>query len=108
MGLILLNINKYQLTLPLTATFFAIDSFQYLAIANQRSSSYNIDSKIYRWHVPHNDFDGDGKVDILWRNSSTGVNALWLMNDSALKKIAMPDKQADTNLKIVGTGDFDG
>ncbi|TMH93500.1 MAG: VCBS repeat-containing protein [Betaproteobacteria bacterium] len=26
------------------------------------------------------DFDGDGKADILWRNSSTGENYIWLMN----------------------------
>src|SRR5436853_39082 len=26
------------------------------------------------------DFDGDGKADILWRNSSTGQNYVYLMN----------------------------
>jgi hypothetical protein len=26
------------------------------------------------------DFDGDGKPDILWRNGTTGENAIWLMN----------------------------
>src|SRR5213595_2530469 len=26
------------------------------------------------------DFDGDGKADILWRNTSTGENYIWLMN----------------------------
>ncbi len=26
------------------------------------------------------DFDGDGKPDILWRNSTTGQDAIWLMN----------------------------
>ena len=26
------------------------------------------------------DFNGDGRADILWRNSSTGENYIWLMN----------------------------
>jgi len=26
------------------------------------------------------DFNGDGRADILWRNSSTGENYVWLMN----------------------------
>ena len=67
---------------------FRIGGNYYLGVANlQDGTSYNIDSKIYRWHIPQSDFDGDGKVDIFWRNSSTGVNALWLMdNDGILKK----------------------
>ena len=30
------------------------------------------------------DFDGDGKGDILWRNTSTGQVAIWFMNGTAL------------------------
>ena len=26
------------------------------------------------------DFNGDGSLDILWRNQSTGQNSIWLMN----------------------------
>ena len=26
------------------------------------------------------DFDGDGKKDLLWHNTSTGQTAIWLMN----------------------------
>src|SRR6267143_1700749 len=31
------------------------------------------------------DFDGDGKADILWRNTSTGQNYIYLMNGSTIK-----------------------
>ncbi len=30
------------------------------------------------------DFDGDGKSDILWRNSRPGEVAIWLMNGTSI------------------------
>ncbi len=30
------------------------------------------------------DLDGDGKSDILWRNSTTGENTLWFMDGASL------------------------
>ena len=38
----------------------------------------------------HTDFDADGIPDILWRNPSTGANALWYMqsNGSSIKSAA--------------------
>ena len=30
------------------------------------------------------DFDGDGKADILWRNTSTGQSSVYLMNGTAV------------------------
>ncbi len=30
------------------------------------------------------DFNGDGRDDILWRNSSTGENYLWMMNGDTI------------------------
>ena len=29
------------------------------------------------------DYDGDGRADILWRNSNTGVNVIWRSANSA-------------------------
>ncbi|MGZ5494173.1 MAG: FG-GAP repeat domain-containing protein, partial [Thermoanaerobaculia bacterium] len=29
------------------------------------------------------DYDGDGKTDLFWRNTSTGYNSMWLMNGTA-------------------------
>ncbi|NJM24117.1 MAG: hypothetical protein HC907_38970 [Richelia sp. SM1_7_0] len=31
------------------------------------------------WSSKVGDFNGDGRADVLWRNSTTGENALWLM-----------------------------
>ncbi|MGZ8269479.1 MAG: hypothetical protein ACXW20_18645, partial [Burkholderiales bacterium] len=30
------------------------------------------------------DYDGDGKADVLWRNMSTGDNAIWLMDGATV------------------------
>ena len=53
-----------------------------------------------------NDFNGDGKSDIVWRNDA-GVAAIWDMNDGTILRGnslgAVP-----LNWKIAGTGDFNG
>jgi len=33
------------------------------------------------------DYNADGRPDLVWRNSSTGQNALWLLNGAALGSI---------------------
>src|SRR5439155_1715190 len=55
------------------------------------------------------DFDGDGKADILWRNSTTGQNYLYLLDgtpispgEGSLRTVA------DLNWHVTGVGDFDG
>src|SRR5204862_2671623 len=49
-----------------------------LTVASQGSINSVSDQA---WQVKGiGDFDGDGKADILWRNSSTGENYIWLMN----------------------------
>ena len=53
-----------------------------------------------------NDFNGDGKADVLWQNTS-GSRALWLMNGSTFgNSIFLPS--VATSWKIVGAGDFNG
>ena len=53
-----------------------------------------------------NDFNGDGRSDILWRNDANGANALWLAaRASAQQPVA---SVGDTAWKVVGTGDFNG
>jgi hypothetical protein len=55
------------------------------------------------------DFNGDGKVDILWRNyAAGGLNAVWYMDGATILYGQYLDSLADTNWKIVGTGDFNG
>jgi hypothetical protein len=57
--------------------------------------------------VAQQDFNGDGKADILWRNSTTGGVAIGLMNGASF---ASGGYIATIDLKwqIVGVGDFDG
>ncbi|MEA2163628.1 MAG: hypothetical protein QOK37_1755 [Thermoanaerobaculia bacterium] len=55
-----------------------------------------------------NDFNGDGKSDILWRNASTGSNYMYLMNGLTLVTPGQINVVNDVNWKIAGTGDFDG
>jgi hypothetical protein len=55
------------------------------------------------------DFDGDGRADILWRNSSTGENYLYPMNGTTILGTegylrTVPDQ----NWRVQATGDYDG
>ena len=54
------------------------------------------------------DFNGDGKADILWRNTNTGQNAIWLMNGTTLTSGGHPRRGTDLGWQIVGVGDFNG
>ena len=36
------------------------------------------------WTPTHaDDYNGDGKADLAWRNTTTGATAMWLMNGTA-------------------------
>jgi len=59
------------------------------------------------------DFNGDGKADILWRNTTSsgpdrGTNAIWQMDGFDLMASALIPTVADTAWMIVGVGDFNG
>ena len=52
------------------------------------------------------DFDGDGKSDIYWRNSTTGDNYIWKSGTGGAN-----EQYAGTlnqNWQVAGTGDYDG
>jgi hypothetical protein len=53
------------------------------------------------------DFNGDGKADVLWRNKATGQNVVWLMNGATVSLAAFLPTIADTDWNIVGVGDLD-
>jgi hypothetical protein len=53
------------------------------------------------------DFDGDGDLDILRRNSVTGANMIWQMNGTSLNQVI--NLRANTSsAKVEGVADFDG
>jgi FG-GAP-like repeat/FG-GAP repeat len=54
------------------------------------------------------DFNGDGKPDLVWRNKSTGDNAVWYMNGLSYVGSAMLPALPDQAWQIVGIGDFNG
>ena len=53
------------------------------------------------------DFNGDGKGDLLWRDSGTGAVAIWLMNGVQIAKSGNLGV-VSTNWGVAGTGDFNG
>jgi hypothetical protein len=56
------------------------------------------------------DFDKDGKIDLLFQNTSTGGILVWLMNGAALREQVWmtPAGVSDANWRISAVGDFDG
>jgi hypothetical protein len=58
--------------------------------------------------VGQRDFNGDGKADILWRNTS-GNLAIWEMNGTTILNATDPAVGAvSVDWSVVGTGDFNG
>jgi FG-GAP-like repeat len=55
------------------------------------------------------DFDGDRKAEVLWRNLSTGEDAIWKLNEFAIDSSAFINPEIkDSNWKIITSGDFNG
>lgn len=55
-----------------------------------------------------NDFNGDGKADLLFRNAATGVNTVWYMNGAQRLGTANLTSFAGSTWNIGATGDFNG
>lgn len=52
------------------------------------------------------DFNNDGKADIVWRNQSTGANAVWLMNGTLYSSTVDLPSLPNSSYRIGGAGDF--
>jgi hypothetical protein len=48
------------------------------------------------------DYNGDGKPDIVWRNTTTGANSLWLMNGTAYGSTVSLPGYTDLSAQMVG------
>jgi hypothetical protein len=55
--------------------------------------------------VGSGDYYGDGRADILWRNTSTGANTIWR---SASSTTTQAVSTLATSWKAVGSGDYNG
>ena len=54
------------------------------------------------------DFDGDGRTDVLWRNSATGDNYVHFMNGKTIVSEGLLRAVTDQAFQVAGVGDFDG
>jgi len=54
------------------------------------------------------DFTGDGRPDLLWRNTATGQNVIWNMSGATFRSQATLPTVADTNWDIAATADLNG
>ena len=52
------------------------------------------------------DYNRDGQVDLLWRNTLEGYVAWWVMDGTSVSSAVYLPTLKDANLTIVGTGDF--
>ncbi|HET7766797.1 MAG TPA: FG-GAP-like repeat-containing protein [Burkholderiales bacterium] len=92
--------------MPGTTYSYRVSAFD--AAGNNSASTAPVSVKTLRRRVVSGDFDGDGKSDILWRNASTGANAIWLMNGASVTSAPVFSTVADFTWGIAGVGDFDG
>jgi hypothetical protein len=61
-----------------------------------------------RWRVAAtDDFNGDGKVDILWRHTTWGQFLVWNMDDRNYLSSGMHLIMASSQWQVSGVGDFD-
>src|SRR6266513_1924249 len=90
---------------PATVYSFAVAAFN--AAGNSSALSAAVSKRTRAVRVAR-DFNGDGKSDILWRNSTTGANVIWLMKGATISSSATFATVTDLNWSIAGTGDFNG
>ena len=64
-------------------------------------------SQVVQPGAVHNDFNGDSRSDILWRNDN-GMVTDWLSTGSGFSNNTAFQINADANWQIIGTGDFNG
>jgi hypothetical protein len=98
-----------------TANFNGTASFDYTVqdngttngVADPRTATGRVSFAINR-ATTSNDFNGDGREDLLWRNYQTGENAIWFTDGTRIIGGNNFTRVADTNWIIADSGDFNG
>ncbi|MBF0537214.1 MAG: peptidoglycan DD-metalloendopeptidase family protein [Nitrospirae bacterium] len=54
------------------------------------------------------DFDGDGKTDLLWQNNTTGDVVIWFMDGSKIASSGYVARAVPSNWRIQATADYNG
>ena len=57
---------------------------------------------------PSHDLDGDGRADLLWRNTASGQNAAWLMDGANPRAYPWLPTVAEAAWQVAGLGDLNG
>src|SRR5436190_37063 len=77
----------------------------------EAEQTFNPVSKVGRIRVPGpvpGDVDGDGKADLVWRNTQTGDLAVWLMNGAAVRQGPVVAPGVPLTWQVAHIGDLDG
>jgi hypothetical protein len=81
----------------------------------QMNGSQGVDAAVGLGNVPSNwviagvgDFNGDGYLDILWRDNNSGTVAIWFLNGSEQIQSTASLGAVPSTWKIAETGDYNG
>lgn len=91
------------------------DNAVWFRTAGTRDGSYNSSALLsisvadQNWQIVGSaDFNQNGFDDLVWRNNTTGDNAIWYMNGGTVTSTSSFNSVNDSNWRIFGVGDFNG
>jgi hypothetical protein len=95
------------------AMAFKTDSRELSAVLLQSDGSY-VRETVGRQTDPqmrpvgYGDVDNDGQADVLWRNNVSGDNEIWLMRDTSMMVLSLPNQPVDWKLMSFRDWNNDG
>jgi hypothetical protein len=83
------------------------DAGSYTVVVSNLALSTTSNAATLVVRSPSNDFNGDGKADLVWQNSMTGESSLWYMNGTVFQS-SVSLGTIPGGWSIAGSGDFNG